>query len=155
MDPPVARPGCSQEELIDVERCLRSNLPEQYREFLTSCREFRAQGPGTGLHIFSPYCVVSYLTDTSTPNRLLDAIAATETAVITVGMRGGEPLLLATSGTNRGALYQWPKGHEVRFDGASTVKCTETCPSLSDLLDLVVKEWEAQFSNGQYPNPAQ
>jgi len=138
---PILRPGCSAEELQDVAASLACVLPPEYRDLLSRCREFRAGGPGPGVHLFSPYSVVAYCQDSSTPNRLTDSVRCGESQVITIGLYEDSPLLLEVRGSSVGQLLLWPRGEEVRFDGSSAAQCEVVSPSISSLLTAVSQSW--------------
>ena len=145
LDEPVLRPGCTEEELADFERAVGAQLPADYRELLVHCRELQADGPGPGVHLFSPYTVVGHHYDSSTPNRLLDGLRGVESHVATIGLFRDQPLLIEVRGGSVGQLFSWPRGEEVRFDGSASVSCEPAFSGVAALLETLVAQWSAEL----------
>jgi hypothetical protein len=138
----IVRPGCSDEELSDLEATLSNKLPDGYRIFLKNCRELRADGVGHGIHLFNPYLVANYVCQDSTPNRLVDTTNFREVSVITIGIREDMLVLLGVGRQEAGTLWKWEPGEEVRFDGSADKGYEEMECTLLEILDQVIVEWK-------------
>ena len=152
---PLSQPtfgaGCSEREVLALQKAIGAPLPDDYREYLSSCGRIDAADVFNGYFVYAPHDVARLHASGEVPGliRYSEGAIVIESRVIAVGGDGGgNQFLLSTTAPWVGRM--WKFDHEAGFaDGVAGQGIRAIAETFSGFLERVATDWERFIEDDQ------